>query len=156
MFTLQAGAQHAIAFDTTQNTSRENRANPEPGGPCHPLAAGAHPPAIAFTCKDHGQDAGELAPTLRAMQGDHANAGGQVAIAQGWAVRRLTPIECERLMGFTADYTLVPWRNGTMPDGPRYTMCGNSMAVNVMRWIGRRIEIVETIPAPDLPLFAAE
>jgi len=50
MLTLQAGAQHgvAIAFDTTQITSPTNRNNPKPGDPCHPLAAAAHPPAIAF------------------------------------------------------------------------------------------------------------
>jgi DNA (cytosine-5)-methyltransferase 1 len=70
-----------VPFDTTQITSAANYSNPRPGDPCHPLAAGMHPPAIAFTSKDHGQDAGEIAPTLRAMQGEHANAGGQVAVA---------------------------------------------------------------------------
>ena len=57
--------------------------------------------------------------------------------AASWAVRRLTPIECERLMGFPDGYTNVPWRgkNGA-PDGPRYKALGNSMAVNCMRWIG--------------------
>lgn len=76
----------AVAFDTTQITSRANRSNPQPGDPCHPLAAGGHPPAIAFSSKDHGADAGEIAPTLRAMNhaGSHANAGGQVAVA--WSI----------------------------------------------------------------------
>lgn len=46
MFTLQAGAQHAIAFDTTQITCPDNFSNPKPGDPCHPLASGAHAPAI--------------------------------------------------------------------------------------------------------------
>ncbi len=145
MFTLQAGKQHAIAF----------------------------------SCKDHGADAGDLAPTLRAMphHGSHPNAGGQVAIAftergrdQGrtfeyqeevaycltnpgscgrthsrqvmtpqMAVRRLTPRECERLQGFRDDYTLIPYRGKPAADGPRYKAIGNSMAVPVMRWIGRRI-----------------
>lgn len=69
-----------IAFDTTNITSAANRSNPKPGDPCHTLAAGAHPPAIAFSCKDHG---GDVAPTLRAMGngGSHANAGGKVAVA---------------------------------------------------------------------------
>lgn len=73
----------AICFDTTQITSKTNRSNPQVGDPCHPLAAGAHPPALAFSCKDHGSDAGEIAPTLCGMghDGSHANAGGQVAIA---------------------------------------------------------------------------
>lgn len=42
-----AGVMPAIAFDTTQITSAANYSNPKPGDPCHPLAAGAHPPAVA-------------------------------------------------------------------------------------------------------------
>ncbi len=61
------------------------------------------------------------------------------------AVRRLTPRECERLQGFPDDYTLVPNGKGTMADGPRYKMLGNSMAVPVMRWIGERIEATRAI-----------
>ena len=108
--------------------------------------------------------------------GSHANAGGQVAVAfqssqsgvrvdavhatldsnngsrrhngvvKDWAVRRLTPVECERLQGFPDEYTNVPWRgkNGA-PDGPRYKALGNSMACNCMRWIGRRIEMVDAL-----------
>jgi len=63
------------------------------------------------------------------------------------AVRRLTPRECERLQGFPDDYTAIPWRGKPAcecPDGPRYKALGNSMAVNVMRWIGQRIELVES------------
>jgi DNA (cytosine-5)-methyltransferase 1 len=107
--------QQPVPFDTTQITSAANYSRPQPGDPCHPLAAGAHPPAIAFaqnqrdevrvmpvagalaaepgakqqtyvmafTAKDHGADAGEIAPTLRAMGhgASHANGGGQVAVA---------------------------------------------------------------------------
>lgn len=178
-------------------------------------------PCIAFSCKDHGADAGELAPTLRAMGhgGSHANAGGQVAVCitgditrtlkaegfdasedgtgrgqpivaayqicgankrpdrpngglyvkeaevskaldaaggldpacnqggvairSGSAVRRLTPRECERLQGFTDDYTLIPYRGkpaSDCPDGPRYKAIGNSKAVPVVRWIGQRLQ----------------
>ena len=57
-------------------------------------------------------------------------------------VRRLTPRECERLMGFPDDYTLIPWRKKMAADGPRYKALGNSMAVPVMRWIGQRIAAV--------------
>ena len=64
---------------------------------------------------------------------------GVGAIHQGWAVRRLTPRECERLQGFPDDYSLVPFRGKPMADGNRYKMLGNSMAVPVMRWIGERI-----------------
>ena len=167
---------------------------------------------LAFSCKDHGADAGEIAPTLRAMNhsGSHANAGGQVAVcitgdithtlkAEGFdgsedgtgrgqpivthalqagalrtnpssgpdgigvqadhaytlearaevqavqagsAVRRLTPVECERLQGMADNYTKIPWRGkpaSECPDGPRYKAIGNSKAVTVVRWIGRRL-----------------
>jgi DNA (cytosine-5)-methyltransferase 1 len=65
------------------------------------------------------------------------------------AIRRLTPIECERLQGFSDNYTAIPWRKKTAdecPDGPRYKALGNSMAVPVMRWIGERIQMVENLP----------
>jgi DNA (cytosine-5)-methyltransferase 1 len=60
-------------------------------------------------------------------------------------VRRLTPRECERLMGFGDYYTLVPYRGKPAADGPRYKALGNSMAVNVMDWIGQRIATVEEL-----------
>lgn len=58
-------------------------------------------------------------------------------------VRRLSPIECERLQGFPDDYTLIPWRKGQSPDSARYKAMGNSMAVPVMRWLGDRINKYE-------------
>jgi DNA (cytosine-5)-methyltransferase 1 len=61
-------------------------------------------------------------------------------------VRRLLPIETERLMGFPDNWTRIPWKGKSAeecPDSPRYKACGNSMCVNVMRWIGMRIENVE-------------
>jgi DNA (cytosine-5)-methyltransferase 1 len=61
------------------------------------------------------------------------------------AVRRLTPTECERLQGFPDSWTNVPWRGKPeAPDGPRYKALGNSMAVPVMRWIGERIQLVQS------------
>jgi DNA (cytosine-5)-methyltransferase 1 len=132
-----SGRGTPLVFDTTQITSAANFSNPQPGDPCHPLAAGAHPPAIAFnarqtpisgpisgpidtdpgtnaiafSCKDHGADAAaDFAPTMRATNhaGSHANAGGQLAVQQSSSVRRLTPRECERLQGFPDDYTRIP------------------------------------------------
>ena len=52
------------------------------------------------------------------------------------AVRRLTPVECERLQGFPDNYTNI---KDKCPDGPRYKALGNSWAVPVVRWIGERI-----------------
>jgi DNA (cytosine-5)-methyltransferase 1 len=58
------------------------------------------------------------------------------------AVRRLTPIECERLQGFKDGFTNIPWRGKPeSPDGLRYKALGNSMAVPVMNWIGKRISL---------------
>ncbi|WP_413814137.1 DNA cytosine methyltransferase [Mesorhizobium sp. Root172] len=72
------------------------------------------------------------------------NQGGDY-IQEAWAVRRLTPTECERLQGFPDGYTNIPWRGKEASDGPRYKALGNSMAVNVMRWLGRRIDMVERL-----------
>jgi len=72
-------------------------------------------------------------------------AGAQHGISCGHMVRRLTPLECERLMGLPDGYTAIPFRGKAAADGPRYRAIGNSMAVNVMRWIGRRIQMVEDL-----------
>ena len=58
----------------------------------------------------------------------------------GYMVRRLTPVECERLQGFPDGYTSVIHKKKLSADGPRYKALGNSMTVNVMRWIGQQIE----------------
>jgi DNA (cytosine-5)-methyltransferase 1 len=61
-------------------------------------------------------------------------------------LRRVMPIEAERLMGFPDGYTNIPWRNKPeSPDGPRYKALGNSMAVPVMRWIGERVNEVNKL-----------
>ncbi|EPC1225789.1 Dam family site-specific DNA-(adenine-N6)-methyltransferase [Citrobacter freundii] len=69
----------------------------------------------------------------------------------GMQVRRLTPVECERLQGFPDNHTLISWRGkaaADCPDGPRYKAIGNSMAVPVMRWIGERIAAALPVEAP--------
>ena len=86
-----------------------------------------------------GQIAGALTAEAGAKQQNYIH---------GTAIRRLTPIECERLQGFPDDWTKIPYRNkpaDQCPDGPRYKACGNSMAVPVMRWIGQRIQLIDTI-----------
>lgn len=67
-----------------------------------------------------------------------------------YIVRRLMPIECERLQGFPDDWTKVPYRGKPAeecPDAPRYKAIGNSMAVPVMRWLGKRIAMVDALIA---------
>ena len=73
------------------------------------------------------------------------NNGAENVMVQSMAVRRLTPVECERLQGFPDSYTDIKSKNKPTPDGPRYKALGNSMAVPVMAWIGQRIEQVEAI-----------
>jgi DNA (cytosine-5)-methyltransferase 1 len=75
----------------------------------------------------------ETAFTLATMQDQYLGIGSM-------AVRRLTPVECERLQGFPDNYTNI---KENCPDGPRYKAMGNSMAVPVMQWIGKRIQMVE-------------
>ncbi|HDR2528497.1 TPA: phage N-6-adenine-methyltransferase [Enterobacter ludwigii] len=109
-------------------------------------ANSGQPPAIAYAFKaGQGAKAGgigyaeEQSPTLTS-----ASSGTNLApaVMHGVDVRRLTPIECERLQGFPDNHTLIGWRGkdaAECPDGPRYKAIGNSMAVPVMRWIGERI-----------------
>lgn len=139
----------AICFDTTQVTSPGNYSSPKEGDPSHPLAAGAHPPALCFAQNTRDE--------VRLQGGDGEIAGALAAeagmkqtnyVKPGSVVRRLTPIECERLQGFPDNYTRIAWKGKApedCPDGPRYKALGNSMAVPVMRWIGERIQQVEEI-----------
>lgn len=74
------------------------------------------------------------------------NNGGENVLIHAMQVRRLTPVECERLQGFPDNYTNIPWRKkDESPDGPRYKALGNSMAVPVMKWIGERIQMEENL-----------
>jgi DNA (cytosine-5)-methyltransferase 1 len=194
-------AKH-LPFDTTQLTSKANYSNPKAGDPCHPLAAQAHAPCIAFPERMSGtQHASteDLAPSMGALNpsavayttklhNTTSNQAGKVyeeysvsldrsspppALLTAMQVRRLTPRECERLQGFPDNYTAIPgkrknirpekldrdyikylMRGGTMTfdeccriaaDGPRYKALGNSWAVPNVRWIGRRIDLVNAL-----------
>ena len=180
-----AGDEHQnlipVPFDTTQITSPHNYSAPAAGDACHPLAAGAHAPCIAFpeflsgtqcaSSENVAPALGALNPTAIAIQ-ERADAalnsgpGGKgwrddgaaytlearhrvQAIATQWAVRRLTPLECERLQGFPDGRTNVPHRGKPAADGPRYKALGNSWAVNCARWIGERIAAVDCIAATN-------
>jgi DNA (cytosine-5)-methyltransferase 1 len=90
----------------------------------------------------NGTMTGDVAATLNASTGASANHSGPSVLLPTMAVRRLLPVECERLQGFPDDWTLIPWRGKPTPDGPRYKAMGNSMAVPVMRWIGQRLDRV--------------
>ena len=68
------------------------------------------------------------------------NAGMVNPVINSLGVRRLTPTECEALQGFPRGYTDIIYRGKRAMDGPRYKSLGNSMATNVMSWIGQRIK----------------
>ena len=82
-----------VPFDTTQITSPGNVSNPQPGDPCHPLTARAHPPAIAFNARQDPDVSGDVTHPLGAKDIGHG-------IVSAMRVRRLTPRECEKLQGF--------------------------------------------------------
>ena len=116
-------------------------------------------PVLAFSAKDYLNDVMEdVSPTLRSGNFDQSRQNGGVMPAivdrsADWRVRRLLPVECERLQGLPDDWTNIPWRgkNGA-PDSLRYKAVGNSWAVNVARWIGWRIAEVESLAlALDTP-----
>ena len=78
----------------------------------------------------------------------HCHGDPPAVAGPGYVVRRLTPVECERLQGFPDGWTAIPWRGKSAeecPDAPRYKALGNSMAVPCMRWIGERIQTVDEI-----------
>ena len=80
--------------------------------------------------------------TLTASGGEFGG-GSETIIKERNRIRRLTPLECERLQGFLDNYTQIEWRGKPTeqcPDSLRYKAIGNSMAVPVMRWIGERIK----------------
>lgn len=91
------------------------------------------------------RESGDKTPTLKARMGTGGNNVPLTmeGIAQATQVRRLTPTECERLQGFPDGYTKIAYRGKSAdecPDSPRYKAIGNSWAVPVVRWIGKRIE----------------
>lgn len=142
-----------LPFDETQITSATNRSNSRIDGACHTMAKGALPPTVAFrtTGNDGCYETGDVSACLNT-----ASDPSQITLLQKWRVRRLMPEECEKLQGFPEGYTKIPYpkpawsdkfpeRVKYAADGSRYRACGNSMAVNCMRWIGTRIGVVNGI-----------
>lgn len=134
------GVAYSIVADTTPKIGEEiNGTLRSQGG------GGIVPPSVAYgiTSKGNGDvfESQELHTAL-STGGGQAGQGYPCARIES-IVRRLTPIECERLQGFPDDFTKIPYRNKSAegcPKGPRYKALGNSMAVPVMAWIGRKIE----------------
>jgi DNA (cytosine-5)-methyltransferase 1 len=109
------------------------------GDPMFTLQA-TKPHAVGFYPTNRQPEFGnyeEVSPSVKVGSG--GTAGNPPGVVQHMVVRRLTPVECERLQGFPDGWTDVPYRNKRAADGPRYKALGNSMAVPVMRWIGKKI-----------------
>lgn len=128
--------QQAVPYDLFQVTAPLNKQNRTPESPCHTLARdnAAHA-AVAVDVYNQTVD-GDVAATVTAAAGGTSTSGPKALES---FVRRLTPLECERLQGFPDGWTDVPYRGKPAPDGGRYKALGNSMAVNCMEWIGDRI-----------------
>jgi len=126
MCTLRASG---AGFDRTGNSATEHETY---------IPVGAFKPGQSAQAHSIGYE-NEMAPTLEAGSGGN----NKPAVHHGMAVRRLTPVECERLQGFPDNYTDIQPKGKATPDGPRYKALGNSMAVPVMAWIGKRIQEVE-------------
>lgn len=169
-------APAAMAFDTTQITSKENGSQPGFGKPCHTLNANAHVPCVALDMT-HACDVicecGEQVPALQARMdtggnqvpltyqmngfGDYRAAEVASSCKQRdfkdstclaithMVVRRLTPMECERLQGFPDHWTNIgEWTDGKgkrhkPSDSPRYKALGNSIALPFWAWMLRRM-----------------
>ena len=128
------GNKQAVAFQLTGDRDDPNVTAYEDGTyptiAANPIAA---PTVTAYNMDSRSPQSEEQ---QRAVASVHAAAN---------VVRRLTPRECERLMGFPDDYTFVTYRGKPAADGPRYRALGNSMVTNVLLWIGQRIALVETL-----------
>jgi DNA (cytosine-5)-methyltransferase 1 len=105
--------------------------------------------AVAYSVREDAK-----ANTFSATELDHANAlsalrpspqshHAQMFIAQPMAVRRLTPLECERLMGWPDDHTRYKADGIEQADTHRYKQCGNGVATPVARWVASHIAKVE-------------
>jgi DNA (cytosine-5)-methyltransferase 1 len=127
-----------------------------------PIHSEEHTPAfgsnatigVAFTASDRSNKAaweGEISGTINCqMNSESSNL--QMGVRENLTVRRLTPIECERLQGFPDNWTAEKmeltlegneWKaTGKVvkqADGPRYRQQGNAVTVNVAEWIGKQI-----------------
>jgi DNA (cytosine-5)-methyltransferase 1 len=151
MYTLNATGVHGVAQPVYELHSQDSRVT-ELKDVCGTVSAtygtgGGNVPVtiqpiiggVDYENNAHGPD-DVTGPLLKGSPTGGGRPLPAVALAN-MAVRRLTPTECERLQGFPDGYTNIPWRKkDDAPDGPRYKALGNSMAVPVMHWIGKRIQ----------------
>ena len=132
-----------VALSFSQNVRGEVRTS---AGETALSSGGGKPgqgyPAVA-SFQHNGEDIADPVAANQARTYTHEGSRNfrlsNVAISN-WAVRRLTPLECCRLQGFPDDYLDITFRGKVAADGNRYRALGNSMAVPVMSWLGKRID----------------
>ena len=146
--TLSVGHTTAVAFDAYNQTTSDKVAalRAAAGGVYDNTVMTAVAYGIPGNWIGRKPENGGNSTTPMYEMSPNLTSADKHGVSRDMKVRRLTPIECERLQGFPDNYTQIAWRNKTpedCPDGPRYKAMGNSMAVPVMRWIGERIQMVE-------------
>jgi DNA (cytosine-5)-methyltransferase 1 len=137
-YDANGGSQMAVAFDLR---GREGGAMPEGPHDTANMRAGDGGSSRSYVAHFDVSNALHTAVDTAAGDGNETR-----LVSDPWAVRRLTPRECERLQGFPDGFTAIPWRGkpaDLCPDGPRYKALGNSWAVNVAEWVGTRIAEVD-------------
>ena len=150
---FQGGYTHGdpIVFDSKQSGQGGDVAPPLRAlnhDKSHANAGGQLAVAFAQNTRDEFREiGGNLAGTLPAQPGMNQ----QTYLQGGFCVRRLTLRECERLQGFPDNYTAIEYRKKPASDGPRYKALGNSMAVPVVQWIGKRIVAVPEAARVEVP-----
>jgi DNA (cytosine-5)-methyltransferase 1 len=161
MYTLQSGKQHAVAFHAHQDpiaaydvmlpleakqgqcvafraAGQDGFTPSEIAPPLTQTDGGGTVPTVAFNLR--GRDGGSQPEPADVASLRSASGGSSRSYVAQTGVRRITPTEAERLQGFPDHYTLITFRGKPAADGPRYKALGNSMCVNSMAWLGRRIE----------------
>lgn len=138
-YTLNATDRHVVCMtDTQPNCMVSDEV-------CGCLSQTMHKdPPVAFAVRT--KQTGANGSGVQRDVAHTCDASGPEAVSSGYTVRRLTPRECERLQGMPDDWTRVPYKGKPAeecPDTPRYKAIGNSMAVNVMKWLGARIDAID-------------
>lgn len=163
-YTLSASTRHTGDGHGNAWNSNYRVANPLPGHHprqdldndtyiAHTLSAdgfdasedgtGRGTPLVAVGVTIHGTDKTQkvasftdIAGSLRTKPPGSQENSSTTAIMERSSVRRLTPVECERLQGFPDDWTKL---DDNTPDGPRYKACGNAVSVPVIQYLGERM-----------------
>ncbi len=125
---------YLATFDIQGITNKDNKSRVEDGLPANTLTNNRV--GLAFHNSGYGAQVGEQASTLQASDARLSNQVSGVISRSG--VRRLTPVECERLQSFPCQWT-AEGVDGPQSDSARYKQLGNAVTVNVAEWIGRRI-----------------